>query len=46
MKVIVMARELQQADRHDLLAQGVIACLPKPPNLPMLAQAVRRALEA
>jgi CheY-like chemotaxis protein len=45
MKVIVLAEELGTADRYDLLAQGVIACLPKPPHLPMLLQAIRRALE-
>jgi nitrogen-specific signal transduction histidine kinase/CheY-like chemotaxis protein len=45
MKVIVLAEELRTADRYDLLAQGVITCLPKPSNLPMLLQVIRRALE-
>jgi signal transduction histidine kinase/FixJ family two-component response regulator len=44
-KVIVLTGYALGEETHDLLAQGIMDWLQKPPELPVLAQAVRRALE-
>lgn len=45
LKVIALMGELYWPARYDLLAQGVIACLRQPPDLPLLEQTVSQALE-
>jgi signal transduction histidine kinase/CheY-like chemotaxis protein len=44
-KVIALLEPSHWTARHDLLAQGALSCLRQPPDLPLLAQAVRHALE-
>jgi CheY-like chemotaxis protein len=44
-KVIALLATSHWAARHELLTQGATTCLRQQPDLPLLAQAVRHALE-